>query len=179
MSVVSQGPADHIDTAVVVDGQHVPVSPQDSPILLDFLRAHGFRAPKRACGRGECGSCSVLVGDDAVMACCTFVALVDGPVTTAAGLGEDGDQIRESFADHAGLQCGYCTPGQIVRAAAVLRHAAGELSRTEVARHMVGNVCRCTGYVQIVDSVLAASQRRQARLGATTDAAVDQGPARP
>lgn len=148
--------------ALEVDGQRVPVSPEDPPLLLDFLRRHGFRAPKLACGRGECGACSVLVGDEAVMSCCTFVALVDASVTTAAGLGAEGCGIRESFADHAGFQCGFCTPGHVIRTAALLRGTTGELTRAEVARELVGNVCRCTGYVQIVDAVVDASRRRAA-----------------
>lgn len=147
-----------------VDGQTVPVDDLAAP-LLDVLRAAGHTAPKRACGRGECGACTVLVGDRAVLACTTLAALVDEDVTTAAGLGAAGADLRAAFADHAAFQCGFCTPGQIVRAEAVLRENPRR-SRPEIARAMAGNVCRCTGYVQIVDAVYAVTEARRAVLEA-------------
>jgi len=144
---------------LTVDGQEVALSESDSPILLHTLRDHGFTAPKLSCGRGECGACTVLVGEHAVMACTTLTALVDAPVTTAAGLGPGSDDLRGAFADHAAFQCGFCTPGQLVRAEALLRENP-DRSREEFTRELVGNVCRCTGYVQIVDAVCAAAAGR-------------------
>jgi aerobic-type carbon monoxide dehydrogenase small subunit (CoxS/CutS family) len=149
---------------LIVDGRRVPVDAV-AATLLDVLRGADFIAPKRACGRGECGACTVLVGDRAVMACTMLVALVDGEITTAAGLGERSEDLRAAFADHAAFQCGFCTPGQIVRAEAVLRESPSR-SRPELARALVGNVCRCTGYVQILDAVCSVAQTRSAAVEA-------------
>lgn len=141
-----------------VDGQSVRV---DAPgaTVLEVLRANGFTGPKRACGRGECGACTVLVGDRAVMACVLLAQLVNAPVTTVAGLGDEGKVLRQAFADHAAFQCGFCTPGQIMRATALLREKASS-SRNEVTQAMAGNICRCTGYVQIVDAVCEVATTR-------------------
>lgn len=128
--------------------------------MLDVLRASGKHAAKEACGRGECGACTVLVGDRAVMSCTMLAALVTDEVTTAAGLGDAAADLRAAFADHAAFQCGFCTPGQVVRAEAVLR-ASVDRSRDEIVRELSGNVCRCTGYRQIVDAVCAVAQSRQ------------------
>jgi len=143
-----------------VDGDVVPAGPPGTS-LLDALRGAGCSAVKRACGRGECGACTVLIGDRAVMSCTTLAALVTDEVTTAAGLGEGSADLRAAFADHAAFQCGFCTPGQVVRAEAVLRSCL-DRSRDEIVREMSGNVCRCTGYRQIVDAVCAVAASRQA-----------------
>lgn len=119
--------------------------------LLSVLRRTSHPAAKLACGRGECGACTVLVGDRPVMACTRLADTVDCDVTTAAGL--DADDLRESFADHVGFQCGFCTPGQIVRAESVLRESLYR-TRDDVTYAMAGNICRCTGYVQIIDAVM-------------------------
>jgi aerobic-type carbon monoxide dehydrogenase small subunit (CoxS/CutS family) len=157
---------------LTVDGEQLPLTGPAHASLLDELRAAGFTAPKASCRRGECGACTVLVGGRAIMACTTLAALVTAEVTTAAGLGEECADLRAAFADHAAFQCGFCTPGQIVRAEAVLREAALDddprLGREEISRAMAGNVCRCTGYRQIVDAVcaVARSRRRDAEAGA-------------
>ncbi|MFD6883424.1 (2Fe-2S)-binding protein [Rhodococcus sp. NPDC060084] len=155
-----------MQSALIVNGTVQTVCTRPGDTLLDVLRSNGHTAPKGACGRGECGACTVLVGDRAVLSCVTLAATVTAPVTTATGLAESARDLRESFADCAGFQCGFCTPGQIARAEAVLREAALQeagnrcLSRDEIAAAMSGNICRCTGYVQIVDAVhrVAASR---------------------
>lgn len=143
-----------------VDGDVVPAGAPGAS-LLEVLRGAGIFAAKQACGRGECGACTVLVGDRAVMSCTMPAAVVTDEVTTAAGLGDDAADLRAAFADHAAFQCGFCTPGQVVRAAAVLRESV-DRSRDEIAREMSGNICRCTGYRQIVDAVCAVAESRQA-----------------
>ena len=139
----------------------VDVAPGDSllHVLRDRLRLTGA---KEACGRGECGACTVLVDGIPVMACVTLAMLVRGEVTTIEGLADEARDLREAFADAGAFQCGYCTPGQIVRATALLRQGtpAGEQA---VRFEMSGNICRCTGYTQIVDAVLAAARRRALR----------------
>ncbi len=145
---------------LTVDGAQmtVDITPADS--LLHIIRTLGFTAPKAACNRGECGACTVLVGSVAVLSCVSLAVLVDQPVTTAAGLGDGDRDLREAFADEAGFQCGFCTPGQVVRAAALLRDSPAA-TREDITRAMVGNICRCTGYVQIVDAIAVTAQRRR------------------
>jgi aerobic-type carbon monoxide dehydrogenase small subunit (CoxS/CutS family) len=128
-------------------------------VLRDRLRLTGA---KEACGRGECGACTVLVDGTPVMSCVTLAMLVRGEVTTIEGLADEARDLREAFADAGAFQCGYCTPGQIVRATALLRQGtpAGEQA---VRFEMSGNICRCTGYTQIVDAVLSTARRRALR----------------
>ena len=125
-------------------------------VLRDRLRLTGA---KEACGRGECGACTVLVDGVPVMACVMLASLVRGEIVTVEGLAEDARDLREAFADAGAFQCGFCTPGQIVRAAALLGEVDGLDERT-VREGMSGNICRCTGYTQIVDAVLATAKRR-------------------
>lgn len=146
------------DPALVVDG-HPLDDAAPGETLLQLLRRTGHTAPKQACGRGECGACTVLHNGRAVLSCVTLARLVRGTVTTAAGLGEAEDDLRAAFADCAGFQCGFCTPGQVVRAAALLRDCP-EPDRDQVITAMAGNICRCTGYVQIVDAVMLTASRR-------------------
>ncbi len=155
-------PPRHAPRRLEVDGTQVDIEAQAHRPLLDVLREAGHTAPKSACGRGECGACTVLVGDRAVMSCVVLSGTVSGPVTTAAGLGEAGRDLREAFADHTAFQCGFCTPGQVMRAEAVLRSSLDH-TREELACALAGNICRCTGYRQIVDAVdaVAVSRKRQ------------------
>ena len=146
-----------------VNGQDVDVdvAPGDSllHVLRDRLRLTGA---KEACGRGECGACTVLVDGTPVMACVTLAMLVRGEVTTIEGLADEARDLREAFADAGAFQCGYCTPGQIVRATALLRQGM-PVGEQAVRFEMSGNICRCTGYTQIVDAVLSTARRRAVR----------------
>ena len=128
-------------------------------VLRERLRLTGA---KEACGRGECGACTVLVDGTPVMSCVMLAALVHGEVTTIEGLAGEARDLREAFADLGAFQCGFCTPGQIVRATALLREG-GHLDERAVREQMSGNVCRCTGYTGIVDAVLLAARRWAAR----------------
>jgi aerobic-type carbon monoxide dehydrogenase small subunit (CoxS/CutS family) len=128
-------------------------------VLRDRLRLVGA---KESCGRGECGACTVLVDGVPVMSCVMLASLVRGEVTTIEGLADEERDLREAFADAGAFQCGFCTPGQIVRASALLRDAPGADERA-IREQMSGNVCRCTGYTQIVDAVLATARKRAAR----------------
>lgn len=146
---------------VVVNGTEVAPPTRPAETVLELLRDRiGLTGTKLGCGRGECGTCTVLMGDRAVMSCVTLSGLVDGAVTTIEGLADESASLRAAFADRGGLQCGYCTPGQIVRAVALLRTArrAGmALDEQMVRRAMAGNICRCTGYSPIVDAILDAA----------------------
>jgi aerobic-type carbon monoxide dehydrogenase small subunit (CoxS/CutS family) len=137
------------------------IAPGDS--LLDVLRDRlHLTGAKEACGRGECGACTVLLDGTSVMSCVVLASLVRGEVTTIEGIAEEARDLREAFADAGAFQCGFCTPGQIVRAAALLRDVP-DLDERIVREQMSGNVCRCTGYTQIVDAVLATGRNRAAR----------------
>ncbi|HEV8670761.1 MAG TPA: (2Fe-2S)-binding protein [Candidatus Limnocylindria bacterium] len=139
----------------------VHVTPSDTllHVLRDQLRLTGA---KESCGRGECGTCTVLLDGVPVMSCVQLASLVRGEITTIEGLAEEARDLREAFADAGAFQCGFCTPGQIVRASALLREAPNPDERT-VREQMSGNVCRCTGYTQIVDAVLTTARTRAAR----------------
>ncbi len=135
--------------------------------LLAVLRGTlNLKGAKEACGRGECGSCTVLIDGVPVMACLTLAARVRGEVTTVEGLTEEFEDLREAFADLGGFQCGFCTSGQLVRAAALLR-AGLPATRAEAERviryEMSGNICRCTGYNGIVDAIWATAEKRRGR----------------
>jgi aerobic-type carbon monoxide dehydrogenase small subunit (CoxS/CutS family) len=147
---------------LVVNGRDVELTCTPATSLLAALRDElGDTTVKAACGSGECGTCTVLMGDVPVLACCTLVGLVDAEVHTAAGLAEATRELRGAFADAAAFQCGFCTPGQVVAGHAVL--ARGVTTRDEVACLMSGVLCRCTGSVPIVDVVARLAARPAAR----------------
>lgn len=143
-----------------VNGESVEVDEGDGRPLLSLLRDDlHLTGTKEACSRGECGACTVLVGGLPVMSCVLPVALTDGPVLTIEGLAERSATLRAAFADTGGFQCGFCTPGQIVRAIAMLEEPepadAGEADAA-IRRGLAGNICRCTGYAGIVAAITQA-----------------------
>ena len=131
----------------------------DSTLLLDYLReAAGLTGTKRGCDGGECGACTVLVDGQPQLACLTLAARCDGRrIETIEGLAAGGRMCRlqQAFHEKLGAQCGYCTPGMIMAAEALLRNNAAP-SETEIRAALSGNLCRCTGYVKIIESVHAA-----------------------
>lgn len=149
------------DSQIVVNGRPSVVTSGPSATLLRVLREElGLGGTKEACGRGECGSCTVLLGEEPVMSCTVLAALVDAPVTTIEGIAESAADLRAAFADSGAFQCGFCTPGQVVRAEALLRRGRPLDDRT-VRTELAGNICRCTGYGPIVDAVLATGRARR------------------
>ena len=136
----------------------VEVAPDDA--LLYVLRDRlGLTGAKYGCGEGQCGACTVLVGDRAVRSCVTPAATITQPVTTIEGLERDGvlHPVQQAFLDREALQCGYCTPGMILSAVALLK-ATPHPTRERIVTAMNGNVCRCGTYPRIVDAIEAASQ---------------------
>ena len=148
--------------ALRVNGRTIEVAIAPGDTLLRVLREKlRLTGAKEACGRGECGACTILLDGVPIMSCVMLASLVRGEVTTIEGLADEARDLREAFADAGAFQCGYCTPGQIVRAAALLREVPTLDERT-VRRQMSGNICRCTGYTQIVDAILSTARRRAA-----------------
>jgi aerobic-type carbon monoxide dehydrogenase small subunit (CoxS/CutS family) len=148
------------DLTVNGETRRVAVAPGDT--LLSVLRGTlGLTGAKESCGRGECGACTVLVGGRPVLSCVLLAVEAGDEITTIEGLADTAQDLRESFAEAFGFQCGFCTSGQIVRAEALLRGAApGSLRREDVRASMNDNICRCTGYRPIIDAVERTARSR-------------------
>ena len=145
-----------MEISLSVNGAEVSreVAPQE--LLLDFLRdSLGLTGAKRSCDVQVCGACTVLVDGLPVSSCCFLAAQAAGrEVTTIEGLAERPDfaRLEDAFTRHAGLQCGFCTPGMLLTVSALLE--SGELGSEEaIKRSLSGNLCRCTGYRGIVEAV--------------------------
>ena len=140
-----------------LNGHDVSVMADPNKRLVDFLREDmGMTSVKEGCGEGECGACTVIYNGNAVTSCLMLAGQVDGgSVVTLEGVTkEDGslDVIQQPFVDAGAVQCGYCTPGMVLSAKALLDknpHA----TKAEIQRAMSGNLCRCTGYTKIVKAV--------------------------
>jgi carbon-monoxide dehydrogenase small subunit len=132
--------------------------------LLDLLRDQlGLTGTKRGCEIGECGACTVLLDGIAVNSCLVLAPQVDGrSVTTVEGLamGETLSPLQEAFLDHDAVHCGFCTPGMLMSARDLLDHNP-EPSEHDIRTAISGNLCRCTGYVQIVDAIADAAAREK------------------
>ena len=130
--------------------------------LLDCLRNDlGLTGSKEGCGVGVCGACSVLLDGKMISSCIALAVFADGrEVTTIEGLAEDErlHPVQQAFMDAGGFQCGICTPGQVVAAKALL-DTIPHPSDAEIREWMLGNLCRCTGYYKIVESIQAAAQQ--------------------
>lgn len=146
-----------------VNGREVTVATDAGRPLLDVLREDlELTGAKYGCGEGECGACAVLVGDEAVRSCIVAVDEVAGQsVTTIEGLAEAGDlhAVQQAFIDKEAMQCGYCVPGQIITAVALLR-AQPQATREEIVEGMNGNICRCCNYANILAAVEQVGEAR-------------------
>ena len=136
--------------------------------LLYVLRERlGLMGSKGACEQGECGSCSVLLDGDLVCSCLVLAAgAVDRPIVTVEGLGERAvpTDLQRAFVDAGGVQCGFCTPGLIVAAHALLERTP-DPTLTEIREELSGNLCRCTGYGRIIEAVRRVADERHDRDG--------------
>ena len=145
---------------LTLNGTSISREVQDSRLLVEFLREDlKLTGTKESCGVGVCGACTVLLDGKPISSCLALAVHADGcAVTTIEGVAE-GDRLhplQEAFLAHGGLQCGICTPGQILAAKALL-DANPRPTRSEIQRWMMGNLCRCTGYYKIIESIAAAS----------------------
>jgi len=147
----------------VLNGTEVFVFVKGHERLIDVLRENlGLTGTKEGCGKGECGACTVLVDGKAVNSCLFPIPEIEGKsILTIEGL--HGPQhrlsiIQQAFVDHGAIQCGFCTPGMILSAKALLDSNPNP-SEDEIREALLGNLCRCTGYVQIVEAVKQAARR--------------------
>ncbi len=152
---------DKVIRKIVLNGTETEVSADPVSRLLDVLRLElGLLGTKEGCGEGECGACSIILNDEVVNSCLIlFGQIEDGDrILTVEGLG-DADHLsplQDCFISEVGVQCGMCTPGMLISAHALLLRNKNP-SRDEIARSLSGNLCRCTGYVKIIDSVEKAA----------------------
>jgi carbon-monoxide dehydrogenase small subunit len=153
---------------MTLNGELVSVEIEPGDVLAGVLRDKlGFIGTKIACGEGECGACTVLVDGAAVTSCIYPAMKAQGrQVETIEGLSQDRElhPIQEAFAAHAAAQCGYCTPGFIMAAKALLTENPHP-TREEIKQGISGNLCRCTGYYQIIDAIEDAAQQMRGEVG--------------
>jgi carbon-monoxide dehydrogenase small subunit len=154
---------DKVEVAMTVNGK--PVSAKLAPrvSLADFLREHlRLTGTHLGCEHGVCGACTVIVDGASVRSCLLFAVQLEGAkVTTVEGLAPEGElnDLQRAFQEHHALQCGFCTPGFLTTAHAFLQENPKPTAE-EVRAAVSGNLCRCTGYVGIVDAILATAQAR-------------------
>ena len=145
----------------VFNGNPMKMMIEDHWTLLHFIREElGYTGTKEGCGSGECGACTVIVDGEAINACLYLAAEINGKeLLTIEGLAAaDGTlhPIQKSFVENGGIQCGFCSPGMIMSAKALLDNNP-DASESDIKEAIAGNLCRCTGYVQIIDAIKALS----------------------
>ena len=151
-----------IGITLTVNGERHELQVEPWKTLLWILREElNLTGTKEGCGTGECGACTVIMGGKAVNACLILAPLADGEnITTIEGIFRE-DQlhpIQEAFVEEGGVQCGFCTPGMVLAAKALLDENPRP-TEEEIRRAILGNLCRCTGYVKIVKSIQAAAKK--------------------
>jgi aerobic-type carbon monoxide dehydrogenase small subunit (CoxS/CutS family) len=154
--------ANELPVRFEVNGTPREVSVASNRRLIDLLREDlGLTGTKEGCSVGVCGACSVLVDGQVLSACLLPAVFVDGSrVTTIEGLAPDDQHLtplQDAFIRHGGFQCGICTPGQIIAATALLQETPHPTT-DQIKDWMMGNLCRCTGYYKIIESILAAAE---------------------
>jgi aerobic carbon-monoxide dehydrogenase small subunit len=150
--------------SVTVNGSPREADVEARTLLVYFLRdSLGLTGTNVGCDTSSCGSCTVLLDGESVKSCTLLALQADGrEVSTIEGLAGEGGELhalQEAFHQHHGLQCGYCTPGMIMAAAGLIAEADGPLDEHAVREGLEGNLCRCTGYQNIVKAVLAAQDQ--------------------
>ncbi|TWG99960.1 carbon-monoxide dehydrogenase small subunit [Mesorhizobium sp. J18] len=150
------------EVSMVVNGREVTGAVEDRTLLVHYLREHlGLTGTHVGCDTSQCGACVVHLDGKAVKSCTILAAQASGStITTIEGLanGADLHPVQAAFKEHHGLQCGFCTPGMIMASVDMInRHPEG-LDEATVRAELEGNICRCTGYHNIVKAVLAASE---------------------
>lgn len=166
-----------MDLTLTINGERRSLRLDDPRVtLLDALRQHlDLTGTKKGCDHGQCGACTVMLNGRRINSCLTLAVMHEGDeITTIEGIGRPGglSPMQDAFVRHDGFQCGYCTPGQIVSATAMLEEArqgwpsyvsddlerGGDLSDEEIRERMSGNLCRCSCYPNIVDAIRATAE---------------------
>jgi aerobic carbon-monoxide dehydrogenase small subunit len=152
-----------VEVSIVVNGRSERHEVEPRVLLVQYLReACGLTGTKVGCDTSSCGACTVLVDGESVKSCTMLAAQADGSaVTTIEGLASGGEMhaVQRAFAEHHGLQCGYCTAGMVLAAVSFLEENPNP-TEADVRLGLEGNLCRCTGYHNIVQAVLAAAGSR-------------------
>lgn len=170
MSGSSDGPGSVL-LRTRVNGQSVEVAVQPHHTLLEVLRYQlDLIGSKQGCDKGDCGACTVQIDGEPQLACLTLaVHAHEREVRTVEGLGlgqaDGAHPLQDAFDRYDAAQCGFCTPGILMSAEALLRRVGREVSDAEVREALAGNLCRCTGYTKIIDAVVDASRRMQPQRG--------------
>lgn len=143
-----------------VNGSHIELDVGPGDTLLELLRSIGYTSVKNGCANGDCGACAVLLDGRAVASCLLFATQAQGrEITTIEGItgaGEAYHPLQQTMLDAGGVQCGFCIPGMILTAADLLA-SNPKPTRAQIAEYLVGNLCRCTGYVKQIDAVEMAA----------------------
>lgn len=149
------------EITLIVNGQEEELLVPSNMTLLHALReVLGLTGTKNGCEAGECGACTVLVDGEPVNSCLTLAVELDGrEITTVEGLAENGKitPLQAEFVELNAVQCGYCTPGMLMAATALLKRNP-KPTEEDIQKALVGNLCRCTGYQRIIDAILEASR---------------------
>jgi carbon-monoxide dehydrogenase small subunit len=152
------------DIVLNVNGIQYNINIETHRTLVEVLRdTLGLTGTKKSCNEGECGACTVLMDGKPVASCLVLAVAAQGKeITTIEGLshGEQLDPVQEAFVKHTAIQCGFCTPGMVMAAKALLDENPRP-TPAEVRKAISGNLCRCTGYQQIVDAIMAAAETKQ------------------
>ena len=145
-----------------LNGKHVYIETEPNQTLLDMLREEaGIKSVKKGCEQGECGACTILLDGLPVTSCLILAPQVEGKrITTIEGLEKNPLMIdlRDAFIENSAIQCDFCTPGMLISSYAILRDNP-QPTEYEVKKGIEGNICRCTGYVKIIEAILDAAER--------------------
>ncbi|UOM36418.1 (2Fe-2S)-binding protein [Acuticoccus sp. I52.16.1] len=154
------------EVKLTVNGRAVSRDVEDRTLLVEFIREHlGLTGTHVGCDTSQCGACTVHIDGKAVKSCTVFAAQVDGAaITTIEGLadGETLHPMQSAFRTHHGLQCGFCTPGMIMMAVDIVKRHPEGLDEETIRKELEGNICRCTGYHNIVKAIDAAASEMKA-----------------
>jgi len=156
-----------VNVSLKVNGKAYEVQVESRTLLIDLLRNHlKIKSVHRGCEEGECGACTVLLNGKPVLSCITLAAQVSGSdLLTVEGLTTDAkmSSLMDAFAEHYAIQCGYCTSGMLLTAYHLL-NTVSDPTEEEIRKGVSGNLCRCTGYVNIVKAIQAAFQTQKEKL---------------
>ena len=148
-----------VKVKVKVNGKMIEKDVSENLRLIDFLRDDlGLTGTKEGCSEGECGACTVIMNKQAVTSCTVLAGQVDGcEIITVEGLAKDGelDILQKKFIEYGAVQCGFCSPGFLMSAKALMMNQK-EPTLEEIKRAVEGNICRCTGYIKIIEAIEAA-----------------------